>query len=65
MVLINQFDVMIKELNLTLNVELDLLQKKGKYLKSIQIKRVGDNFVISFWHGKRFNHKAIVRRTKK
>ena len=56
-------DVMIDQLNLTINEELDLTANKNKYIKSMQIKRSGKMFIVSFWHGNRFDHSAIVKKT--
>ena len=55
---------MIDQLNLALNDELDHAQKLGKNIKSLQIKRAGFNWVLSFWYGDRFKVKAFVRKTK-
>ena len=49
-----EFDDLIVRLNLSINHELDLAQKEKKNIKSIEVKRIGKDFKVSYWHGDRF-----------
>ena len=60
----DKFNYMMDKLNLVLNDEMDYAKKLKKNIQSLQIKRVGYNFIVSFWYGDRFKEKARVSRTK-
>ena len=59
-----RLESMIVQLVLAINYEFDLTAKQKKYIKSISIKRSGQNFVVSFWYGKRFRTTPKVITTK-
>jgi len=60
----DKLDYMLDQLNMVLNDEMDHAQKLKKNIKSLQIKRIGFSFKVSFWYGDRFKEKARVVKTR-